>query len=43
MIVLLRALEELTLPKENDLKGKQDQGGKRGGQAGMPKPEQPSR
>jgi hypothetical protein len=29
------------MPKENDLEGKQDQGGKHGGQAGMPKPEQP--
>jgi hypothetical protein len=25
-------------PKENDLEGIQDQGGKHGGQAGMPKP-----
>jgi hypothetical protein len=25
-------------PKENDLEGVQDQGGKHGGQAGMPKP-----
>jgi hypothetical protein len=25
------------LPKENDLEGHQDQGGKHGGQAGMPK------
>jgi len=32
---------ELTMPKENDLEGPQDQGGKHGGQAGMPKPEQP--
>jgi hypothetical protein len=30
------------MPKENDLEGKQDQGGKHGGQAGMPKPEQAS-
>jgi hypothetical protein len=29
------------MAKENDLEGKQDQGGKHGGQAGMPKPEQP--
>ena len=29
------------MPKENDLEGQQDQGGKHGGQAGMPKPEQP--
>jgi hypothetical protein len=27
------------MPKENDLEGVQDQGGKRGGQKGMPKPE----
>jgi hypothetical protein len=26
------------VPKENDLEGVQDQGGKHGGQAGMPKP-----
>jgi hypothetical protein len=25
------------MPKENDLEGAQDQGGKHGGQAGMPK------
>jgi len=29
------------MPKENDLEGQQDRGGKHGGQAGMPKPEQP--
>jgi hypothetical protein len=29
------------MPKENDLEGHQDQGGKHGGQAGMPDP-QPS-
>jgi len=29
------------MPKENDLEGQQDQGGKHGGQAGVPKPEQP--
>ena len=28
------------MPNENDLEGQQDQGGKHGGQAGMPKPEQ---
>ena len=28
------------MPKENDLEGIQDQGGKHGGQAGMPKPTQ---
>jgi len=28
------------MPKENDLEGQQDQGGKHGGQKGMPKPEQ---
>jgi len=27
------------MPKENDLEGVQDEGGKRGGQKGMPKPE----
>jgi hypothetical protein len=27
------------MPKENDLDGQQDQGGKHGGQKGMPKPE----
>ncbi|SDT60651.1 hypothetical protein [Bradyrhizobium canariense] len=27
------------MPKENDLEGAQDQGGKHGGQKGMPKPE----
>jgi len=27
------------MPKENDLEGRQDMGGKQGGQAGMPKPE----
>ncbi|WP_316232726.1 hypothetical protein [Bradyrhizobium sp. SZCCHNPS2010] len=26
------------MPKENDLEGAQDMGGKHGGQAGMPKP-----
>jgi hypothetical protein len=26
------------MPKENDLEGRQDQGGKHGGQKGMPKP-----
>ena len=30
------------MTNENDLEGKQDQGGKHGGQAGMPKPEQAS-
>lgn len=30
------------MPKENDLEGKQDMGGKHGGQAGVPKPEQKS-
>jgi hypothetical protein len=28
------------MPKENDLEGHQDQGGKHGGQAGMPRPQQ---
>ena len=27
------------MTRENDLEGQQDQGGKHGGQAGMPKPE----
>jgi hypothetical protein len=27
------------MPKENDLEGRQDMGGKQGGQAGMPNPE----
>ena len=27
------------MPKENNLEGRQDMGGKHGGQAGMPKPE----
>lgn len=27
------------MPKENDLEGPQDQGGKHGGQTGMPEPE----
>lgn len=27
------------MPEDNDLEGKQDMGGKHGGQAGMPKPE----
>jgi hypothetical protein len=31
------AKEEIAVPKENDLEGVQDQGGKHGGQAGMPK------
>jgi hypothetical protein len=29
----------IAMPKENDLEGMQDQGGKHGGQKGMPKPE----
>jgi hypothetical protein len=29
----------MIMPKENDLEGKQDMGGKHGGQAGMPQPE----
>jgi hypothetical protein len=27
------------MPKQNDLEGRQDMGGKHGGQAGMPKPD----
>jgi hypothetical protein len=30
---------ENSMPKENDLEGPQDQGGKHGGQKGMPRPE----
>jgi hypothetical protein len=30
---------EADMPKENDLEGQQDQGGKHGGQKGMPRPE----
>ena len=30
--------KELEMSKENDLEGAQDQGGKHGGQAGVPKP-----
>jgi hypothetical protein len=30
------------MPKENDLEGRQDMGGKHGGQAGMPKSEERS-
>jgi hypothetical protein len=29
------------MPKENDLEGQQDQGGRHGGQSGMPKPVRP--
>jgi hypothetical protein len=36
---LLSRMEESAMPKENDLEGQQDQGGKHGGQKGMPKPE----
>jgi hypothetical protein len=32
----------MKMPKENDLEGPQDQGGKHGGQAGMPEPERPA-
>jgi hypothetical protein len=35
--------KELEMPKENDLEGAQDQGGKHGGQAGVPKPTRPPR
>lgn len=34
-----RRSQEPDMPKENDLEGAQDMGGKHGGQAGMPKPE----
>jgi hypothetical protein len=42
---VLQAIENLegigswNMPKENDLEGQQDQGGKHGGQKGMPRPE----
>jgi len=29
----------MMMPKENDLEGQQDMGGKHGGQKGMPRPE----
>jgi len=32
---------EPLMPKENDLEGQQDQGGKHGGQAGMPRSQPP--
>jgi hypothetical protein len=32
--------EAAIVPKANDLEGAQDQGGKHGGQAGMPRPQQ---
>jgi hypothetical protein len=35
----LKGPEDVTMTKENDLEGRQDMGGKHGGQAGMPKPE----
>jgi hypothetical protein len=35
----LKNTEDVTMAKENDLEGRQDMGGKHGGQAGMPKPE----
>ena len=35
----LRKQGAITMPQENDLEGVQDQGGKHGGQKGMPKPE----
>jgi hypothetical protein len=34
-----RKQDLIAMPKENDLEGAQDQGGKHGGQKGMPKPE----
>ena len=37
---MLRVAEGfLDMPKANDLEGRQDMGGKHGGQVGMPKPE----
>jgi len=37
--ILGRSQGDRRMPKENDLEGRQDMGGKHGGQAGMPKPE----
>jgi len=34
-------MKEVEMPKENDLEGPQDMGGKHGGQKGMPRPEPP--
>jgi hypothetical protein len=34
-------MKDKDMPRENDLEGPQDQGGKHGGQQGMPKPERP--
>lgn len=36
---MLRVLEGVFRPEANDLEGRQDMGGKHGGQAGMPKPQ----
>jgi hypothetical protein len=33
--------DSIAMPRENDLEGAQDQGGKHGGQKGMPTPEPP--
>jgi hypothetical protein len=42
--VRLASTDKDNMPKENDLEGPQDQGGKHGGQAGMPKSQrQPSK
>jgi hypothetical protein len=38
-IEIVARLEKKNMPKENDLEGAQDQGGKHGGQKGMPRPE----
>jgi hypothetical protein len=32
-------VKQEAMPRENDLEGQQDQGGKHGGQKGMPKPQ----
>jgi hypothetical protein len=37
----IAVLMEASMPKENDLEGRQDQGGKHGGQRGMARPEPP--
>jgi hypothetical protein len=34
-----RKQDLIAMPKENDLEGAQDQGGKHGGQQGMPEPQ----
>jgi hypothetical protein len=36
---LIAEQDLIAMPRENDLEGAQDQGGKHGGQKGMPRPE----